>query len=158
MKKSMLFLFLTIILNSCLSDSPQVCANVYIYNNSKYNLTLEAFQKGKLLKTILIDALKKNESFINTKSSDSFFGIYGSEIDSVNIKFNSTRIIIQYCNGKNLSFCPDIERNILLEYSKQNNGGSTIFSLDKEKCKVLKKPIEISFDQSDYDRAIPIKN
>lgn len=155
--KFFIFLFALISLLSCLSDTPQICSNVNIFNNTKYEITLEAFKNKTLLKSINIAPLGRNENFVNTKSVDTFFGLNSLDIDSTNIKFSNEKIIVEYCFGKTISFCNTDEKSLYSVYSRQNIGGGTRFSLNSEKCKILKDPIEITFNQSDYDRAVPIK-
>ena len=85
---------------------------------------------------------------------NTFLGTNTDLIDSVSIAFDKKKVIVQYCNGKNLDFCDNIPKNLATEFGKQNiGGGYRLFK--KDGCKVFKNPIEISFDQADYEKATP---
>jgi hypothetical protein len=154
--KRLIFLLALISCQACMDNVENYCVNVLIHNKTAYNLKIEGFKKGKSIKTIEIAPQETDEKLINALGLDTFLGISGSQIDSVALIFNNNKVIVQYCNGKSLGFCDNITKNIELGFDNQFIGGAYKI-LKKNGCKVYKKPIEITFDQSDYDRAVPIK-
>ena len=157
MKLALKLILFSLLLNGC-NHETDVCANVNIHNETKYLITLEAYNKKKLINTIEIPANKSyNTTYQTFGHVDNYLGVFSDNLDSVNIKFNNEKIIIQYCDGKNLSFCPNIIKNILLEWDKQvPTVGGSVKLFKKNGCQILKNPYEFYFDQSDYDRAVPI--
>ena len=77
-------------------------------------------------------------------------GIFNNaNIDSVNIIFNSQKILVQYCNEESLRYC-DIERNIMgieSEYVRRKIGRS---SGEKEYSFIY------TITEADYNNALPI--
>lgn len=151
---SFLYLAISIFLVSCMDDLPNECAYVYIHNETSVDLRIEGFKKGKSIKMIAIPALSTHKSLVNLFGVNTFLGTNTDLIDSVSIAFDKKKVIVQYCNGKNLDFCDNIPKNLATEFGKQNiGGGYRLFK--KDGCKVFKNPIEISFDQADYEKATP---
>lgn len=155
MKKVIKFLIITFLLSSCMDDLPNECAYVYIHNKTSYSLRIEGFKKGKSVKMISIPAMSTHKSLVNLFGVNTFLGINTDLIDSVSIAFDEKKVMVQYCDGKNLDFCDNIPKNLATEFGRQNIGGGYRLS-KKDGCKVFKNPIEISFDQYDYEKATPI--
>ena len=157
MNRLVRYLTLSVALSSCMDDLPNECAYVYINNETSVDLRIEGFKKGKSIKMISIPALSTHKSLVNLFGVNTFLGINTDLIDSVSIVFGEKKVMVQYCNGKNLDFCDNIPKNLATEFGKQNiGGGYRLFK--KDGCKVFKNPIEISFDQADYDMARILKN
>ena len=148
---------LTLFLNAC-NHETDVCAKVNIHNETKYLITLEAYKKKQLINSINIPANKTYSTFQIYGPINNYLGVFADEIDSLNIKFNNERIIVQFCDGRNLTFCPNIEKNIFYEWDNQTPAvGNEVKLFKKNGCQVLKNPYEFTFYQSDFDRSVPIK-
>jgi hypothetical protein len=141
-----------------MADETQYFAEIIITNKTDYFLVLEGYHKSKLQKKIEIKPKGANKSLINVGKVVNFMGL-GDNLDSVTIKFGNTKYITQYCNGKDLSFCPGIPKNLTNEFERISNPlGPLKFQLKRTTKRIYRKPIELIIDQSDYDRAVPIKN
>lgn len=124
-------------------------AEVIIQNNTEYYILIEANSKGEQLESI---AIQPNDSYTVPQYYHPEDGTYvklfeDDWIDSVIIKFNNERIIIQNCEASQLELCSEVERNILL------------FELYYEYEELGRKERQFTYyiTKDDYQRAVPIE-
>jgi hypothetical protein len=153
--KKILYSFLVFGIAACEANNGRF-VNVNIYNKTKFEVTLEAYWKGNLLKSIKIMPNGIDSKLVNTNFT-TFFGLYDFDIDSTNIKFNNERSIVEFCEkGKGIGFCKQDVNSLFEVYSKQNIGGKAKFTWNPDNRNILVKPIELYITQADYDRAMLI--
>jgi hypothetical protein len=150
------------------------CEKVYyhqyvVQNKTDYSIRIEGYHRfdigyskdgriktrnENLLSTVEIIDIKPNSEYAVFKGLGFHAepqGIFSNaDIDSVNIIFNTQKILVQYCNEESLRGC-DIERNIMgieSEYVRRKIGRSS-------------GEIEYSFTytitETDYNNALPIE-
>jgi hypothetical protein len=122
---------------------------VIIQNESEHFIQIDAFFEGEAKEGF---SIQPNEFHIvpqyfhpEDRTYVTLFEEYW--IDSVTIKFNNERIIIQSCGAIELAVCPDIERNILL------------FEIYYEYEELGRKEGQYTYfiAEEDYNRALPMK-
>lgn len=155
--KILFILILAVISSSCGKENVEYCYNVYLHNETSFQVEVEAFHNRKLIKTIVLPK-KKSKAFLITESDYDFnTTIFGDTVDSLNIKFDNEKMVTQYCNGVAINNCGDgVIFNNLVDYKDGTRGTKTkLFKEDG--CKVYKKEFNFIIDESDYKRAVPIK-
>jgi hypothetical protein len=152
------FIPLLIVLSSCVADEGQYCSYVTYVNETSKTVTIEGFFEKKTVKTLSIQPYEKQELLLNAKSISSGDFFFGATVDSVTIKFNDEKVIIQRCPGSVLGGCiKEIPKNIAASYSYTGTPKEGYYRKKVNNCIVAKARAFFTIDQSDYDRAIPIK-
>ncbi len=149
-------IILFIFCSSCVADEVQYCGYFVYQNKTNKTIKIEGFENQKIIKTFVINPNSEIELLINVKYLYDKVGVFGSYIDSAAIKFNDEKIISQHCDGKYLELCNEsIYKNILTDIN--GNGEKGYYKKLQNGCRVNKNKAFYTFDQSDYDRAVPIK-
>lgn len=122
-------------------------AEVIVQNNTEHFIQIDAFFEGEAMEGF---SVQPNESHIVPQHFHPEDGTYvtlfeENRIDSVTIKFNNERIIIQSCEEVYLDYC-DIERNIML------------FDVYYEYEELGRKELQYTYfiTEEDYNRALPM--
>jgi hypothetical protein len=149
--------FIIIFCSSCVADEVQYCSYVIYRNKTAKTIVIEGFEKSKKLP--VQREIKPNsdiEILVNVRDLYDYRGIFGGLVDSVCIKFSNEKVIYQYCEGRYLDICRnEIPRNIISDWIYFGEKG--YFKKSQNGCIVSKGKQIYTFDQSDYDRALPIK-
>lgn len=143
MKKILLIIVILITISSC---ERLYYVEVIIQNDSEHFIKIDAFFKGEAKESFSVQAGERHVIPQYFHPEDNSIIIFEeSYIDSVTIKFNSERIIIQSCEEIYLDYC-DIERNILL------------FDVYYEYEELGRKELQYTYyiTEEDYNRALPI--
>jgi hypothetical protein len=137
-----LFLIISLFLNACMRE-PDI--NYIISNKSKYPLEINFYSKGKLQEGLFI---KPSKSFSRTAGVNDGF-IINIKVDSIEIIFDSKRKILHYCNGKSLyeSFPNCNPEKNFIDFRKTPQ--------DKKRVFFIRASRTITFDNTDYEKAIP---
>jgi hypothetical protein len=118
-----------------------------IKNESLLNIKIEAYSRKNLIGIINIP---KGEQFDTTffKGGSDRVSTFSSEafVDSVLIKFENQRFILQYCEGKDLFNTGQcrVDKNLANFY-----GGKITYGNNK-------KRLLLTFDQNDFEKALPL--
>lgn len=149
MRKSFWGSLLLIGLNSCIDDR-QTRADYIIKNQTEYKLDITSYIGAKPTKNIQIEPQKQyKERVVVNFASGGLFSL-NEIIDSIVIDFGSKRKIVQYCEFKKLAVC-NIPKNLITIPSGYDSGKKKRARIGYD---IVKPPIEVIFDQSDYDRAV----
>jgi hypothetical protein len=158
MSKLFILFYLILCCCSCGGDEQTVYSYIALKNCTDFKIKIKGFDKGKLKKEVDVEPNNTKKLIVQASLLNNYLGVSDDLLDSVNIIFDEKKIVTQYCNGKYLMECPAIIKNVFTEYEvNAYPRGRLKFSLKSNKIRYYKKPIEIIFDQSDYDRAVPIK-
>ena len=126
--------FLIFIISSC---SKSTSYFVFVENNTKYNVQIIGFYNAVKIDAILIEPYDVYfDRLIYYEEPILLFERY-HKIDSVNIVFDSNKVIVQSCDLDELRFCSNIEQNILdfdlsYEYDKKDNNSYTYVITDED--------------------------
>lgn len=123
-------------------------AEVIIQNDTEHFIQIDAFFEGEVIEGF---SIQPNESYTVPQYFHPEDGTHVTLfeeywIDSVTIKFNKERIIIQSCGADELALCPEIERNILL------------FDQNYVYEELGRKKLQYTYyiTEEDYNRALPM--
>jgi hypothetical protein len=120
---------------------------VIIENNTEHQIQIEAFHEGEKLEVLDIEPYDNYIVAQKFHPEDSHIYLFqDSPVDSVNIIFDSVKIIVQSCLENDLGLCPEVYRNILS------------FGLNYEYYELARLESQYLYfiTEEDYDRAIPI--
>ncbi|RIJ50117.1 hypothetical protein D1614_05060 [Maribellus luteus] len=119
-----------------------------INNTTEHEIRIEAFFKQNELEVINIPANDIYTRSVSKEKNEDIPIIFSTSlIDSVNIIFDSVKIIIQNCDQSVLEYCPDVYRNILRlydEYEKEIKGKDSYY-------------YTYTITEEDYNNAVPIE-
>lgn len=149
MRNKLKYLIALIALMSC-EDEKSIRADYIIENQTTYNLSITGYTGAKAVKTIEIKPNSTYKERVDVRSVHG--GLFDSYFtDSVVIDFGAKRKLVQFCESKKLSVC-NVPKNLItisMEY----------YVLKRRRKRIgydiVKPPIEVIFDQIDYDRAVP---
>lgn len=139
-----------------------------IENKTDYTMNIEAYYDSQLLDKITINpnnAFVKEAIFSGENSESSLFDKrlnprIGVWRDSVVIIFDNQRVLIQYCESlKNTAMCGIGSRDVIeknLAYIILDSRNRVDEKVTKKGFKKRTGPFVITFDNSDYERAIKI--
>lgn len=147
--KKMFFIAITSLLTCCYDD---IKVDAIIKNDTNYTLKISGYVKNSVTKTFTIAPKSEYKERViaggfKTQSGGIFDGYF---TDSVTIDFDDKRRIVQKCPNGPLSTC-DFSKNINSFFLNQER--------DKKKIRkgyYLLPDVTLTFDQSDYDKAVPI--
>jgi hypothetical protein len=147
--KSIFFIIVISLFASCYDD---IKVDAIIKNETIYTLKISGYVKNSVTKTFIIAPKSVYKERViaggfKTQSGGIFDGYF---TDSVTIDFDDKRRIVQKCPNGILSTC-NFPKNINSFFLNQER--------DKKKIRkgyYLLPAVTLTFDQSDYDKAVPI--
>ena len=135
-------LLLILFLNGCIQIPP---VNFKIENKSSYLIDIKLYTKGQINESFSIEI---NKSFSRIGDGKSVTP-YAYETDSIEVIFDKKRKFVQYCDGKrlfgNFGICR-YDKNLMDFEGVAIRKGGNVFR---------KSSKTITFDNSDYEKAIP---
>ncbi|WP_340111656.1 hypothetical protein [Maribellus mangrovi] len=125
---------------------------IIVENITEHDIVIEAFHEKEKQEEIILKAFESytNSQYIDIEGGPDFSLFQAYLIDSVNIIFDSEKIIIQSCGEPELSACWDVQRNILA-YGEGESYEYTEFGHKKYRYTYL-------ITEEDYNNALPIEN
>lgn len=141
---------------SCLEDEVPYCNYYVIKNDTDHLVEIKGFVKKKQTVNLNLAAKTDHIQLVRINA----YGFLGSPVDSVIIKFDSNKAVIQTCNnGDELRNCyTSIPRNVTIDYKTIGRETSKMYLRKQNGCRTYKDRVYYIIDEADYNRAVPIKN